>query len=100
MSSGKRIYNFSAGPAILPLPVLEEASEGIREIARMAAEVNQDVEDIGARRLHTVLTTLLEDILFDAPDNLSEHTISVTKEMVRREILAVMENQERSRYVL
>jgi ATP-dependent HslUV protease ATP-binding subunit HslU len=79
---------------------LSFTDEGIREIARMAAEVNQDVEDIGARRLHTVLTTLLEDVLFDAPDNLSERTISVTKEMVQREIMAVMENQERSRYVL
>ena len=39
-----------------------------REIARIAAEVNERMENIGARRLHTVMTTLLEDVLFELPD--------------------------------
>src|SRR5690554_2500349 len=47
---------------------LEFTEDAIREIARIAAEVNERMENIGARRLHTVLTTLLEDILFDLPD--------------------------------
>jgi ATP-dependent HslUV protease ATP-binding subunit HslU len=73
---------------------------GIREIARFAAEVNEDVEDIGARRLHTVLTALFEDVLFEAPDVIVEKTITVSPELVRRKLSVIAENQERSRYVL
>ena len=47
---------------------LEFGTDGIAEIARIAALVNQRMENIGARRLHTVMTTLLEDVLFDLPD--------------------------------
>ncbi len=75
-------------------------SEGIQELADVAAEVNEEVENIGARRLHTVLTSLLEEILFDAPDNISERTITVTAKMVRDRLGATVENRERSRYVL
>ncbi|MCK7521997.1 MAG: AAA family ATPase [Ignavibacteriales bacterium] len=49
---------------------LDFTEDGIREIAKIATEVNEQVENIGARRLHTILTTLLEDILFDVPDKL------------------------------
>ncbi len=73
---------------------------GIREIARFAAEVNEDVEDIGARRLHTVLTALFEDVLFEAPDKIVEKSITVTPELVRKKLSVIAENQERSRYVL
>jgi len=74
--------------------------DGIAEIADVAAEVNEEVENIGARRLHTVLTTLLEDLLFDAPDNITERKVVVTPEMVRERLSATVENRERSRYVL
>src|SRR5690606_31169365 len=47
---------------------IEFEDDAVREIARIAAQVNSEVENIGARRLHTILTTLLEDILFDVPD--------------------------------
>ena len=47
---------------------LSFTKEALREIARIANDVNQKTEDIGARRLHTVMTTLLDDILFDAPN--------------------------------
>ena len=47
---------------------LEFAPEGIREVARIATILNERMENIGARRLHTVLTTLLEDTLYDLPD--------------------------------
>lgn len=47
---------------------LEFEEDAINEIAKIAAEVNEKVENIGARRLHTILTTLLEDIMFDIPD--------------------------------
>ncbi|MEO5931359.1 MAG: ATP-dependent protease ATPase subunit HslU [Candidatus Kapaibacterium sp.] len=74
--------------------------EGIEEIADVAAAVNEEIENIGARRLHTVLTTLLEDLLFEAPDNIPNKTISVTAEMVRQKLNPTIENRERSRYVL
>ena len=47
---------------------IEFTQDGIKEIARIATEVNEQVENIGARRLHTILTTLLDEILFDVPD--------------------------------
>ncbi len=49
---------------------LEFKSDAISEIAKIATEVNEQVENIGARRLHTILTTLLDEILFDVPDKL------------------------------
>jgi ATP-dependent HslUV protease ATP-binding subunit HslU len=79
---------------------LEFTDDGIREIAKVAADVNADVEDIGARRLHTVLTTLLEDILFDAPDSVPDHRVRIDRAFVRDEVGAIAESKERSRYVL
>jgi len=57
--------------------------EAIREVAKVAAEVNEQVENIGARRLHTIMTTLLEDILFDVPDKIEETRINISGELVR-----------------
>ncbi len=57
---------------------IEFDEKGTLEIAKIAAEVNEQVENIGARRLHTILTTLLEDILFDAPDRIKEKKIVIT----------------------
>jgi ATP-dependent HslUV protease ATP-binding subunit HslU len=48
---------------------LEFTADGIAEIARIAAHVNDRMENIGARRLHTVMTTLLEDVLFGLPES-------------------------------
>jgi len=47
----------------------------VKEIARIAAKVNERMENIGARRLHTVLTTLLEDVLFELPDYPTKHIV-------------------------
>jgi ATP-dependent HslUV protease ATP-binding subunit HslU len=79
---------------------LEFDSDSITEIARVAAEVNDQVENIGARRLHTILTTLLEDILFDAPDKLTSKKIVVTKEMVNDKLKNIVKNRDLSRYIL
>jgi ATP-dependent HslUV protease ATP-binding subunit HslU len=79
---------------------LHFTDDGIREIAKVAADVNQDVEDIGARRLHTVLTTLLEDTLFDAPDSVPEGRVVIDRDFVRAEVGVIAESKERSRYVL
>ncbi len=74
--------------------------DAVREIARIAAKVNSDVENIGARRLHTILTTLLEDILYDIPDNESLKSIVIDAARVRERLGAVSENRDLSQYIL
>ncbi len=71
----------------------------IREIAKIAFEVNERTENIGARRLHTVLTTLLEDILFDVPD-VKEAEITIDKKRVQETLDAIVANEDLSRYIL
>jgi ATP-dependent HslUV protease ATP-binding subunit HslU len=79
---------------------LDFDEESIKEIAKIAAEVNEQVENIGARRLHTILTTLLEDILFDAPDKLKKKKMVVTKEIVEDRLRDIVKNRDLSRYIL
>ena len=71
----------------------------IREIANIATEVNEATENIGARRLHTIMTTLLEDILFET-SGAEKKTITVTKEMVRNRLTEIVKDQDLSRYIL
>ncbi len=71
----------------------------IQEIARIAFEVNSQTENIGARRLQTVLTKLLENILFDAPD-VEKKRIRITKKFVRDTLKAIVEDKDLSRYIL
>src|SRR5207249_2114644 len=71
---------------------LKFMTDGVREIARVATQVNEQVENIGARRLHTIMTTLLEEILFDAPDKFSGKTIMITKEMVEDKLSGIVRN--------
>ncbi len=78
---------------------LEFTDEAIAELSRLAATVNERSENIGARRLHTVLERLLEEISFDAPD-LSDKTFSVTPEYVRQRLEEVAGDQDLSRYIL
>lgn len=79
---------------------LEFDEEGIKEIARTAAEVNEQVENIGARRLHTILSTLLEDILFNTPDIIKESKIKITKGIVDDKLKDIVKNRDLSRYIL
>ncbi|MDI6807778.1 MAG: ATP-dependent protease ATPase subunit HslU [Candidatus Eisenbacteria bacterium] len=72
---------------------------GIDAIAEIASLVNERTENIGARRLHTVLTLLLEEILFEAPD-CGDKEILVTKEMVKEKLGRIAEDQDLSRYIL
>jgi ATP-dependent HslUV protease ATP-binding subunit HslU len=74
--------------------------DAIRDIARIAAEVNAEVENIGARRLHTILTTLLEDILFDVPDANSESKIVVDGTLVDARLTDIARNRDLSQYIL
>ncbi|MCX7797220.1 MAG: ATP-dependent protease ATPase subunit HslU [Melioribacter sp.] len=79
---------------------IEFTDDAIREIARTAALVNEQVENIGARRLHTILTTLLEDILFDVPDRMPETKIVITGEMVNKKLDKIVKNRDLSKYIL
>ena len=72
----------------------------VREIAKIAAEVNVTVENIGARRLHTILTTLLETLLFDVPDQIDETDVTVDDDLVRERLHKVVENRDLSQYIL
>jgi ATP-dependent HslUV protease ATP-binding subunit HslU len=78
-----------------------EFSDGaVRAIARIATEVNDDVENIGARRLHTILTTLLEDLLFDAPDGSSAGRVVIDEERVEEKLGKLARNRDLSQYIL
>ena len=73
--------------------------EAIREMARIAVLVNQKTEDIGARRLHTVVERVLDEVSFDASDR-DDLTFTVSAEYVRRQLDDISENQDLSRYIL
>jgi ATP-dependent HslUV protease ATP-binding subunit HslU len=73
--------------------------DSIDELARVAAEVNRRSENIGARRLHTVLERLLEDISFEAPD-IEEKTVRIDAEYVRERLQSIVKNEDLSRYIL
>jgi ATP-dependent HslUV protease ATP-binding subunit HslU len=78
---------------------LEFGADGIREVARIATLVNDRLENIGARRLHTVLSTLLEDLLFDAPDVPSTHVV-FDGPAVRERLMRIVENEDLRKYIL
>jgi ATP-dependent HslUV protease ATP-binding subunit HslU len=79
---------------------LEFREDGIREIARIASEVNEQVENIGARRLHTILTTLLEETLYLAPDELPVATVVIDRERVQTRLASIVRNRDLSKYIL
>jgi ATP-dependent HslUV protease ATP-binding subunit HslU len=78
---------------------LEFTDEGVEAIARTAATVNDRMENIGARRLHTVLTTLLEEILFDLPDA-ADKNIVIGADTVGARLKAIVEDEDLRRYIL
>ena len=78
---------------------LEFDDEAIKEIARIAHAANEKMEDIGARRLHTVIERVIEDISFDASEKSGEK-INVTKELVKERLKDVVEDQDLARYIL
>jgi ATP-dependent HslUV protease ATP-binding subunit HslU len=77
--------------------VFEEPA--IKEIAGMASRVNERMENIGARRLHTVMEKLLDEISFDAPD-MSGEAVTITKEYVGEKLEDILEDENLSRYIL
>jgi ATP-dependent HslUV protease ATP-binding subunit HslU len=78
---------------------LEIRPDAVEEIARMAAEVNARMENIGARRLHTILERLLDELSFEAPE-LGARTIPITAAYVRERLDGVLRDEDLSQYVL
>ncbi|MBC8312400.1 MAG: ATP-dependent protease ATPase subunit HslU [Candidatus Marinimicrobia bacterium] len=78
---------------------LEFNKDAINEIAKIATELNDTMENIGARRLHTVMTSLLEDILFDLPDK-KITKISISKKTVQKKLSNLSEDEDLRRYIL
>jgi ATP-dependent HslUV protease ATP-binding subunit HslU len=78
---------------------LEFSAEGIREVARIAAVLNERMENIGARRLHTVLTTLLEDTLYDLPDVPDKHIV-FDQTRVKQRLDAIVQDEDLRKYIL
>ncbi len=79
---------------------IEFTDEAIKEIARIAAKVNQQIENIGARRLHTILSSLLDQLLFDVPDRIDEDEVTIDKEYVNDKLDELVEDQDLSHYIL
>ncbi len=78
---------------------LEFTADGVAEIAKIAAHVNDRMENIGARRLHTVMTTLLEDVLFGLPDS-GAKVIRVDQALVRSRLKTIADDEDLRRYIL
>ncbi|MHB1397243.1 MAG: ATP-dependent protease ATPase subunit HslU [Trichloromonadaceae bacterium] len=78
---------------------LRFADSAVREIARTAATVNERTENIGARRLHTILEKLLEDLSFDAPE-IRERSIEIDAAYVADRLGAIVKDEDLSRYIL
>jgi ATP-dependent HslUV protease ATP-binding subunit HslU len=79
---------------------LEFTDAAIREIADIAADVNRRMENIGARRLHTVLTTLLEEVMFGLPEVGAGTTIRIDASDVRDRLARIVEDDDLRRYIL
>ncbi|MDH5465732.1 MAG: AAA family ATPase, partial [Thiovulaceae bacterium] len=75
------------------------ADSAIRSIAQLCQTANEKTEDIGARRLHTVVEKILEDINFDA-DSLDEKNITIDDKLVHEKLDTIIESEDSSRYIL
>jgi ATP-dependent HslUV protease ATP-binding subunit HslU len=78
---------------------LSFTDDAIQEIAKFAALVNERTENIGARRLHTIMEKLLDEISFEAPD-LKEKNLVIDAQYVRNMLASIVQNQDLSRYIL
>jgi ATP-dependent HslUV protease ATP-binding subunit HslU len=73
--------------------------DGVQEIARFATVVNESTENIGARRLHTIMEKLLDDISFEGPD-LKKKNIRIDASYVQKMLSEIVKDQDLSRYIL
>lgn len=79
--------------------ILEFTDSGVKEIAVSARKVNENTEDIGARRLHTILEAVLEDVSFEAPE-LGGQTITIDTKYVEAKLGELIKNKDLSQYIL
>lgn len=80
---------------------LEFSDEAIQEVAALAFRINEEVENIGARRLHTVMSHLLNEFLFEVPDTIMPNSrILITREMVNERLSSLVKNRDLSQYIL
>jgi ATP-dependent HslUV protease ATP-binding subunit HslU len=79
---------------------LRFTDDGVREVARIAFELNERMENIGARRLQTVMTSLLESVLFELPDAAAETDVVVDREYVLRTLASLVQDEDLRRYIL
>jgi len=73
--------------------------DALEEIARSAAQVNEMAENIGARRLHTIMEKLLDDVSFEGPD-LKRKTVKIDRAYVNRQLAEIIKDQDLSKYIL
>jgi len=78
---------------------LNFTDDALEEVAKFAAQVNETAENIGARRLHTIMEKLLEEVSFEGPD-LKKKTVKVDANYVRRQLADIVKDQDLSRYIL
>jgi ATP-dependent HslUV protease ATP-binding subunit HslU len=75
--------------------------DALSEIADIAFYINSEVENIGARRLHTVMSQLLNEFLFDVPDKIGANAkILITKDLVLEKLQKLVKNRDLSKYIL
>jgi ATP-dependent HslUV protease ATP-binding subunit HslU len=89
-------YTALMGTEGVKLTITDDALE---EVARFAAQVNEQAENIGARRLHTIMEKLLEEISFEGPD-LRKKNVKVDATYVRKQLAGIVKDQDLSRYIL
>ncbi|MCM2272661.1 MAG: ATP-dependent protease ATPase subunit HslU [candidate division Zixibacteria bacterium] len=77
---------------------LEFKPDAIKKIAEIAERVNRETENIGARRLHTVMTTLLEDLMYEPPTR--KKKVVITGAQVEKRLASIVDNEDLSRYIL
>lgn len=78
---------------------LNFTEDALQELAKLAARVNESAENIGARRLHTILEKVVEEVSFEGPD-LKKKTVKIDAEYVRKQLLDIVRDQDLSRYIL
>ena len=78
---------------------IEFTDDGIEQIADIACSLNDDLENIGARRLHTIMEKLLEDISYEAPE-LGGQKFVMNSEYVKNKLKDIVKNKDLSRYIL
>ncbi len=79
---------------------IEFTESALKEVASIAAQVNQSVENIGARRLHTILSSLLDELLFAVPDDISSGEIIIDREYVNQQLDDLVKDKDLSQYIL